>query len=283
MKYTLLFFCLLVSAVVVAQGEFHLDKVYKVDTQGKVKLSTDDADVYITGSDRKDIHVKIDRVVESKGITWGEKQFDVSVEVVDGDIIIRDKEWGNVSMVGYIREDYTVRIEAPATMALDIRGDDGDYEIDDMAGSIRLVADDGDILVTNFTGNSTYFDLDDGDVTMEGGTGELSINMDDGDMDISDGKFSSIEMDIDDGDVRLETTLQNDGDYLFRIEDGSLDLTVLGGGGKFDIRHDDGSIRYDGSFDVVEEDDDYSILRLAGGEALVKVRGDDTRVSLRAD
>jgi len=263
--------------------EFHLDQSYNVSTEGTISLSTDDADVFIEGSDRKDIHVKIDRVVESKGFQWGNKHFDVSVELVDGDIIIRDKEWGNRGMVGYIREEYIIRIKAPSSMKLDIKGDDDDYEISDMSGDLRLVADDGDIFVENCTGSLISFDLDDGDVYMKGGRGRLSVNMDDGDMEISDAAFTSIDMDIDDGDVTLETSLYDDGNYLFRIEDGQLTLSISNGGGEFDIRHDDGRIRYDSSFRVLEEDDGFAVLNLPGGRASVKVRGDDTSVSLRSD
>ncbi len=264
-------------------NEFHLDKSYTVSKTGTIKLSTDDADVFIEGSDRNDIHVKIDRVIESRGIHWGNKEFDISVELIDGDIIIRDREWGNRSMVGYIREEYTIHIEAPASMLLDIKGDDGDYEIAFMAGDVRIVADDGNIFLNHCTGSSTYFDLDDGDVVMEGGRGKLSVNMDDGDIEISNASFSSINMDIDDGDVELHTSLDDNGEYIFHIEDGRLMLSIINGGGEFDIRHDDGNIRYDSSFKLIDEDDDFAILILPGGNASIKVRGDDTSVSLRTD
>jgi len=279
---TLLFLILATTTLVAQDNEFHLDKKYDISTTGTIHLSTDDADVFIVGSNRKDIHIKIDRIIESKGIHWGDKGFDVSVELEGGNIIIRDREWGSHSMVGYMREEYVVRIEAPATMQLDIKGDDGDYEISYMAGNLKLVADDGDILIKNYEGTSVYFDLDDGDVVMSGGSGKLTVNMDDGDMDITNGNFSVIDMDIDDGDVTIETYL-DDGDYEFRIEDGQLNITVLGGGGEFDIRYDDGHVRYDSSFSLIREDDDFSLLRLRGGNAKVKVRGDDTSVNLRVD
>ena len=270
-------------AIAQDDSEFHLDKTYQISENGTIKLSTDDADVFIKGSNRDDIHVKIDRVIESKGIQWGNKEFDVSVELMDGDIIIRDREWGNRSMVGYIREEYVIRIDAPSSMLLDIKGDDGDYEIANMAGELKIVADDGDIFLENYSGTSTYFDLDDGDVVMEGGSGKLSVNMDDGDMEITDASFSHVDVDIDDGDFELNTSLVDDGDYSFRIEDGQLVLSIINGGGEFDIRHDDGNIRYDSSFKMIEEDDNFAILRLPGGNASIRVRGDDTSVSLRAD
>ena len=275
---------LLISSNLFAQdnnNEFHLDEIYKVNTKGKIYLASDDADVFIIGSNRKDVHVKIDRVIESGGITWGNKKFGVTVEVEDGNLVIRDKEWGNSGMIGYTREEYVIKIEAPGSMKLDINCDDGDYEITNMANDLRIIADDGDIELHNFTGSSSYFDLDDGDVIMHGGTGTLIVNMDDGDLYVTDGNFERIDMDVDDGDITLETSLHDNGDYQFRIEDGSIDMVILSGGGKFDIRHDDGSVRYDASFTVVDEDEDYTYLKLDGGNADVRIKGDDMRVRLK--
>ncbi len=274
---------LLISNNLFAQdnnNEFHLDEIFKVDTKGKIRLTSDDADVFIVGSNRNDVHVKIDRVVESGGISWGNKKFDVIVEVEDGNLIIRDKEWGNSGMIGYTREEYVIKIEAPGSMKLDIHGDDGDYEISNMANDLRIIADDGDIVLYNFTGSSSYFDLDDGDVVIHGGRGELIVNMDDGNMHITDGNFDRIDVDVDDGDITLETSLHDNGDYQFRIDDGSIDLVILSGGGKFDIRHGDGHIRYDASFTLVDEDEDYTYLKLAGGNADVRIKGDDMSVRL---
>jgi len=263
-------------------SEFHLDEIYKVDTNGEIQLSSDDADVFIIGSDRKDVHVKIDRVIESGGIVWGDNKFDVIVEVRDGNIEIHDKAWGNSGMIGYTREEYVIKIEAPGSMKLDIQGDDGDYEISHMANNLRIKVDDGDIKLNNFSGSFSYFDLDDGDVTMRGGMGQLIVKMDDGAMHISDGNFDHIDMNVDDGDITLETVLADNGDYQFIVEDGAIDLAILSGGGTFDIRHDDGHVRYDASFYVVDEEEDFINLKLAGGNADVRIKGDDMSVRLTA-
>ncbi|NJN43011.1 MAG: hypothetical protein HC811_13070, partial [Flammeovirgaceae bacterium] len=63
----------LLSYSVIAQnkGDFHLDKEYKINPAGTIKLKSSDAKVTIVGSDRKDVHVKIDREVTSKGMVFG--------------------------------------------------------------------------------------------------------------------------------------------------------------------------------------------------------------------
>ena len=264
-------------------SEFHLDETYTPDVDGRIHLSTDDADIFIIGTRRNDVHVKIDRVLETRGVSWGSKRFEVDVEVRGGNLYIEDRESGSVGMVGYYKEEYVIRIEAPRSMALSIRGDDDDYEISGIDGAIKMDIDDGDAELEDCKGSDFRFDVDDGDIFLKGGRGSLVVQADDGDIHISDAAFDDIDAGIDDGDLYIETALSDAGGYRFRIEDGSLDLVVLRGGGTFDIRHDDGSVRYDSSFELIEEDDDFTSLRLAGGNASVRATGDDLGIRLSSD
>jgi len=216
--------------------EFHLDEIYDINSSGKIDLNSNDAKVFIIGSNRSDVHVKIDRVVETSGWTWGDKGFDVTVESRNGNLYISDKERGNRGMVGYVREEYVIKIEAPHSVALSIRGDDDDYSISAINGDIRMEVDDGDVDLDNCLSSSYYFDLDDGDISMKGGSGELTVKLDDGDIEIYDAQFTGVEAYLDDGDMGIETSVVSNGYYRFEIDDGSLDLMVSDGGGKFDIR-----------------------------------------------
>jgi ferric-dicitrate binding protein FerR (iron transport regulator) len=86
--------------------------------------------------------------------------------------------------------------------------------------------------------------------------------------------------DIDDGDFVLETSLSEVGDYYIDAQDGLISMTVLGGGGRFDIRHDDARVIAEGTFDTVEKSDDRTRLTLAGGNAKVNIHTDDAWVRL---
>lgn len=263
--------------------EFHLDEVYDIDSNGKIDLNSNDAKVYILGSNRNNVHVKIDRVVETIGWIWGDKGFDVIVESRNGNLYISDKEWGNWGIAGYVREEYVIKIEAPHSVALSIRGDDDDYSISAINGDIRMELDDGDVDLDNCLGSSYYFDIDDGDISMKGGSGELTVKLDDGDIEIYDARFTSVEAYLDDGDMGIETSVVNNGYYRFEIDDGSLDLIILDGGGKFDIRHDDVHVRYDKSFNLEEEDENYTVLTLPGGDARIRISGDDMSIRLSSN
>lgn len=262
-------------------GDYHFDKNYKMNDRGTIQLRSSDAKVFITGSSRTDVHVKIDREVESKGFTFGEREFAVEVEEDNGNLVIREREnSGNVGVVGYYNERYTINIEAPENISLRVRGDDGDYLIKTVHGAIELDLDDADVELTGCKGNDFRFRLDDGEIKMDQGKGTLEVDADDADIEIENAQFSSISAELDDGDFIVETALSDGGDYYIDSQDGLISLTVTTGGGKFDIRHDDASVRADAAFNTVEETDDRTRLTLGTGNAKVDIRADDARVRL---
>ena len=73
---------LLATSTVNAQkgGEYHLDQSYAIAANGTLYLDSEDANVNITGSSRTDAHVKIDRVIETRGFSSGRNEFRFDVE-----------------------------------------------------------------------------------------------------------------------------------------------------------------------------------------------------------
>ncbi len=262
-------------------GDFHLDKEYKMGSTGVVRLNSSDAKVFITGSARETAHVKIDREVTTKGWTFGDEKFSVEVTENNGDLSIRERSGGtHVGIVGYYNEKYTVTIEIPLGASLVIHGDDGDYFIKEVNGSIELDLDDADVELSGCKGSNFKVRLDDGDLRMDTGKGTLELDADDADVKIKSAAFEKIMADIDDGDFVVETSLSENGDYYINAQDGLVSMTVLGGGGKFDIRHDDARVIAEGNFDTVEKSDDRTRLTLANGNANVRIHADDARVRL---
>lgn len=262
-------------------ADFHLDKEYKIAPAGIIRLNSSDAKVFITGSSRSTAHVKIDREVTTKGVIFGEDKFHVDVTESEGNLTIKEKSGTtHISMVGYYNEKYTINIEAPEGASLVINGDDGDYFVKAIHGSIELNLDDADIELAECKGNNFKVRLDDGDLRMDTGKGTLEVDADDADIVIKQAAFEKIIADIDDGDFVVETSLSDDGDYDINCQDGLISFTVLGGGGKFDIRHDDARVMTEGKFDTIEKSEDRTRLTLANGNANVSIRADDARVRL---
>lgn len=277
----IVFFSLMISVAAAQDGEFHLDKVYKISKNGTIDLSSSDANVFITGSLRPDAHVKIDRKVTVKGLYSGQSEFSVEVTPTDDGLRIREHQNSfNTGFVSYYREDYRIEIEAPEGVSLTIRGDDGDYFIKNINGAISMSMDDADAEFTDCKGNQFSFRIDDGDIRMDKAKGSLEVDGDDADIEIRNAAFTSIRADIDDGDLIIETSLANNGEYNFRSQDGLVSLDITSGGGEFDIRHDDGHVSSQGNFRTIYDSDDHKKLTLANGTAKVYVRGDDARVKL---
>jgi hypothetical protein len=262
-------------------NDFHLDKEFRIGANGTLRLSASDANVTIRGTSRQTAHVRIDRVVTKKGWVFNERPFDVEINESDEGLTIREKPHSMSGIIGFFSEKYTIEIEVPYTISVDVRGDDGKYTVDHINGAASFRLDDASVSLSNCEGDSFYFNVDDGRVTMNGGKGKLEIKGDDAHISIANGAFSSIVTSTDDGDLSIETSLAQGGDYRINAEDGSVVFAVTGGGGKFDVYHDDGRVTADSKFQTLRDTDERKQFSLANGNATVDIHTDDARVKLQ--
>ncbi|NGP88684.1 DUF4097 family beta strand repeat-containing protein [Fodinibius halophilus] len=274
---------IMANAVYAQDGVFNLDREYQVNSGGTVHLSSDDAEVTIEGSDRSSVHLVVYRNIDVDGWKLGSRgEFDIEVEERGGDLYIQEKNSEEFRLLfGSVEEEYRITLEVPSDISLDLQGDDDDYEISDIQGSFSVNADDSDLDLSNMTGDDFSFDIDDGSIRMDQTRGSLKLRMDDGDMYVRQGNFDEIDAYLDDGEVDITTSLANDGLYIFDFDDGDLELNITGGGGQFDIRHDNAGIRTDNSFEELDRDERRSLYRLLGGEARIEIDIDDGDVELR--
>ena len=284
METAIFTFCLVCATQLGAQtkdGIYELDKECAISQTGTIKLNSSDAKVTVTGSSRSTAHVKIFRQVTNKGIVFGSEEFGIDVSEDNGNLQIRERSRSTVvGMVGYSYEKYTIDLEVPIGVSLHVRGDDGDYMIKNIGGSISLDLDDADVELFGCTGDDFRFRLDDGDILMDQGRGSLDVDADDADVKISNANFTSVVARVDDGDFTLETSLANGGDYQITAQDGMVALTITGGGGKFGIRHGDSRVTTAGDFQQESRSENRTSLVLASGNAQVDIRVDDARVRL---
>lgn len=262
--------------------EYKLDKTYPIDSDGTLDLKTDDADIRIIGSDRTDVHLKVFRSVTVKGVfSSSDEDFKMDVSEMGGDVTIRElKRSYRSGLLVYSSQVYKITIEVPNTVNLKLRGDDDDYYVSEVNGRVKMDLDDGDVILENCGGDKFDLDLEDGDLEMSGAKGSLWLTLDDGDLKASNCQFSEVEIRADDGDISLETSLASNGDYNLKVDDGNIDLKIKGGGGKFEIRHDDGRVRASSDFEMAYSGETKHEFKLAGGKAMVFVRTDDGRVTL---
>jgi hypothetical protein len=141
---------------------------------------------------------------------------------------------------------------------------------------------DADVELTDCGGSSFYFDVDDGHIKMNRGKGKLEIQSDDADVKITNGSFTSIQSSTNDGNFSVETSLSDTGEYHIRAGDGSVVLSVTSGGGKINVRHDDGHVSADSKFELVQDTDERKQYNLSSGLAQVDIRTNDARVKLQS-
>ncbi len=295
MKYKKIFLpavlLLLMFAAAHAQTDkFHLDETYEIDENGIILLSSDDANVTIAGSNRDEVHIDIDYVLDAEGISIGDYEpFEMKVWVEDGNLYINEqpREMDNV-VIGDTDEKYTIVIEAPENTSLKLRGDDENYEINNIDGQIRVEADDADITVTNSDSRLFAFRLDDGTVNIDSGGGVLKLAVDDGDANIKNGSFKTIKIRADDGSFMIRNSAASHGKYKFSIDDGTVELYLAGrnrsGPVAVAVRTDDGDIeihtnlRNNDSFRFKMDDAHFEFFAESGG-GIFFIRHDDADIS----
>ncbi|MEL6560235.1 MAG: DUF4097 family beta strand repeat-containing protein [Bacteroidota bacterium] len=261
-------------------SDYHLDETYPMRKNGKLWMNPEDAKVTVIGSNRSDVHIKVDRIEEVKGFSNRNRKFSIDVESRDGDIFFKERERNNSYVVGSVRLDYTVLVELPQGASLTVRSDDSDYTVTNVNGEIDMSMDDGDATLKSCNGSKFSFDFDDGDLTMDSGTGEIYARLDDGNAYIRNGSYTDVELKVDDGSIVLETDLSDDGTYRIMGDDARIELNVLSGGGEIVVDGDDTSVRASGEFRERESSEDRSVYSLAGGKAKVRIRTDDGRVRI---
>jgi DUF4097 and DUF4098 domain-containing protein YvlB len=279
---------MLVSTSLIAQddredrGDFHLDETYEISATGTLHLNSEDADIRITGSNRSDVHVKIDRDESTRGVSSRSRSFKVEVENRNGDLHVTEKRGrsGGSFTIGSYSVKYDITIELPESASLRIKGEDDDYYVKNVNGKISIETEDGDVELNDCNGDQFDIRLEDGDLRMDGGQGDLYLRMDDGDADVRNGKFESMEVTAEDGSVSIETEVADGGNYEIRTDDSNVEFIVLNGGGEFTISKDDGRIQASSEFDLKRETDYREEYVLSGGSAEIDIRVNDGRVRL---
>jgi hypothetical protein len=267
------------NAIAQSDGDYSLDQVYSLADDGTLYLRSEDAQVRITGSDRSDVRVMIERKVEVRGAS-SRRSFEMQIEEKSGNLYLTERSKSSGWNVGYYRLDYEITIELPMNASLKIDGEDDDYLIKSVQGSIRLQTEDGNVELIDCNGDDFEIELEDGDLRMDGGNGSLYVNVEDGDIDVRNGNFDRVEIITEDGDIMVETNLADKGVYDIDGQDATIELIVLQGGGEFDISKDDARVSVTKEFEMLRDTDSRETFRLSPGTADVRIRTEDGRVRL---
>ncbi len=273
-------FLLLAAGVVGAEdNDYDLDEVYSIQKDGTLSLSTEDAEVILRGTDRKDVHLVVHREINVTGTftKFEQEPFSMEVEESNGNLMIRESG-GSVSISGMfisVEEIYTVEVEVPNSINIRLYGEDDAIDIQGINGKIAVKCEDGEVKIANCDSDEFDLEIEDGELVLRGGRGTLNAFAEDGEITVLAGNYNTIEADVEDGEIEIETSLADNGEYMLRADDGEITFRVTEGGGDFHVRFDDGRGRASRAFETVEEDDNYRHFRLKGGSAVVRAKVSD--------
>ncbi|MGQ0722496.1 MAG: DUF4097 family beta strand repeat-containing protein, partial [Candidatus Eiseniibacteriota bacterium] len=196
--------------------------------------------------------VEVDVVYRARFTMVGagkEPDFSVEFEQTGNVLRVTGRE-GSVAMVGiYLSTDiaeYRYTIRAPAWLAVDTDGEDGDVHVTGLRGEVRCRLEDGDVTLAGLGGPHVQVDLEDGsvqidgaktaegrvsvedgDVRMEGCAGSWTVSAEDGSVDLREHRAGPLEIRSVDGNVDLQLVAGDVPDVDIEAEDGSVDVEVV--------------------------------------------------------
>jgi len=285
-----------------AQYEYNHEETHAIAPDGILTLDTEDADVVITGTTRSDAYVKI-----HKKVTGKEKRshkFDIEYIEQGGNLTIKEKKnkTGNSYTMGWNSKTvYTVELGLPSGVSMDIRGEDDNYTITNINGSIKIKSEDGDISLSDSSPKMLDVKLEDGDVELLTVRTDFDIKLEDGNISAENCEFGNLNLRLEDGDVMLNEVslgstkiVTEDGNIAIAVncdsktqvninsEDGDIKIKTSGEGATVDVSYEDGDVDYN--------DDDYEVLNKTkrskklktkkSGQATFKISVEDGDVRL---
>jgi len=252
-------------------------KTYPISARADLRVSTDDGDVTIIGSDQK----QIDARVTTEGYKLSSSEVRIE-ESQNGDHVVISVKVPhfNFSFFGSRHKSIKVELHVPRDLELEVETSDGNVVAQNVAGRVHFNTGDGNVTATGVHGDIRLH-TGDGHITGTNFDGTLDASTGDGNLQIS-GRFDSLTLKTGDGNIEAQagggskvanawTVRSGDGHITMRVPadlnanvdahtgDGSITLdipiTVAGslshssvhgklnaGGGTLSISSGDGSI-----------------------------------------
>ena len=127
-------------------------ETFDVEEGMKLVLKHGDGDVDITPWSQDKLDVEVRYRAKASSVGWVKSsEFKVDFRQ-DGDtiyVIGHEPKRVSVGISSYREYEYIYEIKAPDYLRLDLDGEDGDVEISDWRGSIRMDLEDGDVTLMN--------------------------------------------------------------------------------------------------------------------------------------
>ena len=207
--------------------ELMIDKTFDAPEDGQLEILVGDADVTVLSGSGDEIHVAV--TLFGKNMDRAREYFEKQqFSVAASGSVIRVASDGKGSFGWNWKEwrdtapQIQVRVTAPREFDATVHTSDGDIEIGDLTGNIRLKTSDGDITADNLAGPYLLLNTSDGDIASSRLDAEsIEIHTSDGDLDLGEVFAGKIVARTSDGDIRIRMI---EGIAILKTSDGDLDL-----------------------------------------------------------
>jgi DUF4097 and DUF4098 domain-containing protein YvlB len=232
-------------------------KTYPITGHPEISVDTNDGDIRVHASDRKD--------VEAVVISMGEKIGPSGIQITENQngnrisLTVRQRNhWG----ISFHRRSLRVEIEVPREANLDLHSGDGNVRVFEVKGALRLETADGEIETTG-TDGALRAHTGDGNIRIDGIYTELDLHSGDGNItaQVRQGSKMDSRWIVGTGDGNIELRLPQDfsAEVDAHTGDGHIDLDfpvavngslrestirgkMNGGGQTLELRSGDGNI-----------------------------------------
>lgn len=232
---------------------------YSLAGRPEVTVNTNDADIRVNASDRKDVQAVV--------IVTGEEIGPSGVQITehqDGNRVAltvhAPNRWGIVVHRRLIR----VELEIPRQADLDLRSGDGNIRILDVKGSLRLESGDGEI-------------------EARGTEGPLKAHTSDGNIRVQ-GLYTALDLHTGDGNIeaQVEPGSKMESSWSLRTGDGNIDLLVPASfSAELDAHTGDGQLNFDFPLTVEGAMKESTVRgRMNSGGPTLELRSGDGNISL---
>ncbi len=237
--------------------KFEEEKTFKMKSGGSITVIGDEGSIKINSWDKQEVYLKITKRVWDRNSRRAEEimeNIEVEIEHSDNLLYIREMNddenfrFSNIFHSDKWRRhsehqvDYDLKV--PREINLKIENDEGNVEIADITGSLRLSLDEGDVILNNLESSKIDVAVDEGDLVCKNARGvssSLFVNIDEGSVRLSNCEFAALDLESDEGDFILNGLVIKDGDFQSDEGDIEADFSLLADG-SCKMRTDEGDI-----------------------------------------
>lgn len=222
--------------VVLAAGslayEETTERTFDLGDTKRLRIELRDANAVFVGEDRSDIRVVIESRLPKASEEAGKRllaEWPVEFSESGEALRILETRKPGYNHRGYERLERTVRIQAPRSMILSLRIEDGDTQVSGLAGDLDADVEDGDFTGSGL-GGAVALKMEDGDVELSGSMKNVSVKIEDGDLEVvcDETPRGQMDLDIEDGDLLLKLPPNAAATVSLQIEDGTAIIGDVG-------------------------------------------------------